>query len=86
LVDGGYSVERLDEAVGGDLLTDDLNADFTTVAGLILTVLNRIPVEGDKVRFGHYELEVIDMDGRRVDKLLIRALPLENGDEATSAS
>jgi putative hemolysin len=86
LVDGNFSVERLDEALGGDLLTDDRTADFTTVAGLILTELNRIPVEGDKVRFGHYELEVIDMDGRRVDKLLIRALPLDNGDTDPNAS
>lgn len=83
LVDGGYSIERLDEAAGGDLLIGDPGGDFTTVAGLILAVLNRIPVEGDKVRFGHYELEVIDMDGRRIDKALIKALPADDGDELT---
>lgn len=80
LVDGGYSIERLDEAVGGDLLADASATDFTTVAGLVLAVLNRIPTEGDKVRFGHYELEVIDMDGRRVDKVLIKALPADADD------
>ncbi len=86
LVDGGYAVERLNEALGGDLMVDEPSPDFSTVAGLILSSLNRIPVEGDKVRFGRYEFEVIDMDGRRVDKLIVTALPARDSNESTDRS
>ncbi|HYF64033.1 MAG TPA: hemolysin family protein [Herpetosiphonaceae bacterium] len=46
--------------------------EYTTLAGLILTRLNAIPVVGNMVTAGPYILEVIDMDERRIDKVLIR--------------
>jgi putative hemolysin len=51
--------------------------EYTTLAGLILTRLNVIPIVGNTVTAGPYVLEVIDMDERRIDKVLIR--PLEPG-------
>jgi putative hemolysin len=44
---------------------------FETVAGLILVLLGRIPQVGDRVRWQEYTLEVVDMDGQRIDKILI---------------
>lgn len=46
--------------------------EYTTLAGLILTRLNAIPVAGNTLAAGPYILEVIDMDERRIDKVLIR--------------
>jgi putative hemolysin len=48
--------------------------EYTTLAGLILTRLNAIPVVGNTVTAGPYVLEVIDMDERRIDKVLVRPL------------
>jgi putative hemolysin len=48
--------------------------EYNTVAGLIIHELERIPSEGEKLRWKEYEFEVIDMDGTRVDKLLFRKL------------
>jgi putative hemolysin len=46
--------------------------DFETVAGFVIALLGRIPVVGDTVHWEHYRFEVVDMDGKRVDKLLVR--------------
>jgi len=46
--------------------------DVSTVAGLVTTVLGRIPQEGEKATWAGLELEVVDMDGVRVDKLIVR--------------
>lgn len=44
--------------------------DDEPVAGLVMTLLGRIPRAGDRVEFGPLSLEVADMDGFRVDKVL----------------
>jgi putative hemolysin len=57
---------------------------FQTLAGLIVNRLDRLPVEGETFRAGGFEFEVIDMDRQRIDKVLIRRLPLaEAGEPAT---
>lgn len=75
LVDGSASIEDLNEAIGGALEQDDGGLDFTTVGGLVLSTLNRIPIEGDIIQAGRCTLEVMDMDGRRVDKVLVKLTP-----------
>lgn len=69
LVDGHYSLH--------DFLThfelDDLIPDYdvTTVSGLIITELGHIPKQGEKLTWNRFELEIIDMDGVIIDKILI---------------
>ena len=48
--------------------------DFSTLAGFLVTMLGRIPAEGDAVEAQGWRLEVVDMDGRRVDKILATRL------------
>nr|WP_255702270.1 hemolysin family protein [Flavobacterium sp. WG47] len=72
LVDGLYSLH--------DFLTyfdmDDLTNDYevTTVSGLIMTEMGKIPTQGEKLVWNRLELEVIDMDGVKIDKVLVKAL------------
>jgi putative hemolysin len=47
---------------------------FTTVGGLILKYLNHYPVTGEKIKWRSFELEIIDMDNTRIDKILITKL------------
>jgi CBS domain containing-hemolysin-like protein len=49
--------------------------DYSTLAGLILHLLARIPLVGEHVEFNGWQLEVVDMDGRRIDKVLASRLP-----------
>ena len=70
LVDGGAGVEDLADTLGIKL--DSVPRDYSTVSGIVLAELERIPATGDTVRWRGLVIEVVDMDGRRIDKLLIR--------------
>jgi putative hemolysin len=66
LVDGRAPIEEL-------ITRLDLNiesGDYHTAAGLALDRLARIPAEGDRFVLGDWRVEIIDMDGKRIDKLL----------------
>ena len=44
--------------------------EYNTISGLILDQLERIPKEGDQLRWLNFTLEIVDMDGARIDKVL----------------
>jgi putative hemolysin len=54
------------------LMLPDLPAEgsYHTLAGLLLALLRRVPAPGDRIVFGGWRFEVVEMDGRRVDKVL----------------
>jgi len=70
IVDGHYSLH--------DFLThfelDELITDFdvTTVSGLIVTQLGYIPKQGEKLTWNHFEFEIINMDGIKIDKVGVK--------------
>ncbi len=49
--------------------------DFDTLAGFVLHELEHIPVTGETFEWRGFEIEVIDMDGQRIDKLLVKISP-----------
>ena len=67
LVDGQTDIEELADVLGEDFGEKE---GFHTIAGLVLHQLSRVPDEGEKLQIGRFEVEVIDMDDRRIDKLL----------------
>ena len=70
LVDGQYSV--IDFLKEFDIpIENDFEGDFTTVAGLIINTHEILPNVGDRFIMGDYELEIIDKDGQRIDKIMI---------------
>jgi putative hemolysin len=68
LVSGWMPADEFTERLG---LSRDLAGDYETVAGLVLNQLHRLPQLGDKVEAGGWLFEVLDLDGRRIDKLLV---------------
>lgn len=66
LVDGRVAIEEL----SGKLGLKEVNGDFNTAAGLALERLARIPSEGETFDIEGWRVEVLDMDGKRIDKLL----------------
>jgi putative hemolysin len=70
LVDGSAGIEELAEHVG--LRLDAGPRDYSTVSGLVLAQLERIPSPGDVTTWQGLTIEVVDMDGRRIDKVLVR--------------
>ena len=55
--------------------------DFITLAGFILEKMKKIPATGEKFRWNNYEIEVMDMDKSRIDKVLVQKLEEEQAEE-----
>jgi putative hemolysin len=72
LVDGALPLDRFSEELA---IAVEGSWDFDTVAGLVLDRMGTIPRAGDKCRWGDYVLEVLDMDGNRIDKVLVTREP-----------
>ncbi|MCU7549315.1 hemolysin family protein [Chitinophagaceae bacterium LB-8] len=70
LVNGTTAIETMLEALGEDIRTER-DADYNTVAGLVLHHAEHIPKAGFSFDWRNYKVEVIDMDGHKIDKVLI---------------
>jgi putative hemolysin len=83
LVDGQTDIDELANVLGEDFGEAD---GFHTIAGLVLHHLSRVPGEGEILQLGRFEVEIIDMDDRRIDKLLFRQiLPAGSVSDAKAA-
>ena len=76
LVEGTTPIDEINILIG----IEEINSEgrFDTIAGFLLDHLNKVPQEGDRVVKYGYSFEIIDMDGMRVDKILIKNLSLNN--------
>ena len=68
LVSGSASADLLADRIGVNMPGE---RDYSTVAGFALSVLRQIPETGEIFKFDGYRFEVVDMDGRKIDKLLV---------------
>ena len=68
LVSGAANADLLSDRIGVAMPGD---RDYSTVAGFALSVLRKIPETGEIFKFDGYRFEVVDMDGRKIDKLLV---------------
>ncbi|NYZ16898.1 HlyC/CorC family transporter [Azospirillum sp. RWY-5-1] len=69
LVEGWMPVDEFEDRVGVRGLRGA--GDFHTMAGFVLNRLGHVPKAGEAVEFGGARFEVVDMDGRRIDKILV---------------
>ncbi|MBW4438619.1 MAG: hemolysin family protein [Pleurocapsa minor GSE-CHR-MK-17-07R] len=83
LVDAIIPFDRVHEELGIPYPDpDEINhGEFTTLAGLVMALLNRIPTAGDIAEVEGFTIEVLDMDGRRVDKVQVTKVKKEDSDE-----
>lgn len=68
LVAGWMPVDEFADVLGLRLETD---RDYQTVAGMVLDRMGRLPQVGESLEEGGWRIEVVDLDGRRIDKLLV---------------
>jgi len=71
LVDGGLATDDLRELLSLHELPDEDDRDYNTLAGMVIAQFGRIPHAGESFVWKDYRFEVVDLDGARVDKLLI---------------
>jgi putative hemolysin len=67
LISGSLSADALSDHLGISLPED---RDYSTVAGFALSVLQHLPDTGERFRHGEWRFEIVDMDGRKIDKLI----------------
>ena len=72
LVDGSMSIDDVERLLGaGNMRSGD---DYTTLAGFVLAQLGHLPATGEGFRWRSLRFEVVDLDGRRIDKVLVQRL------------
>ncbi|MET0606090.1 MAG: hemolysin family protein [Beijerinckiaceae bacterium] len=72
LVAGWMPVDEFADRIG---LTLPANRTYETAAGLVIAKLGRLPAVGETIDVARFRIEVVDLDGRRIDKLLVSPLP-----------
>jgi putative hemolysin len=82
LVSGAASADLLSDRLGMNLPHD---RDYSTIAGFALSVLKHLPETGEKFRHDGWSFEVVDMDGRKIDKL-IASRPRKKATDSAAAA
>ncbi len=86
LLDGSLPLHEMIVTLGLPTEAEDSLPPVNTVGGLVMSMLGRIPKAGDKTEWAGITLEVVDMDGARVDKVMAMTLPSPKavGDDGAS--
>jgi putative hemolysin len=75
LMDGLIPVPELKDRLELKELPDEERGRYNTLAGMIMLLLGRLPATGDVVEWDRWRFEVVDLDGKRVDKVLVTLAP-----------
>lgn len=73
LVNGGIPVRELNKVLKQEFLPKS-DTEYTTLAGFVNFHLSRLPYTGEKFEYNDFELEIIDKDGTKIDKILLKKL------------
>lgn len=72
LMDGLIPIPELKDRLGLKDVPEEDRGRYNTLAGMVMLLLGRLPLTGDSVEWGGWRFEVVDLDGKRVDKLLVQ--------------
>ena len=75
LLDGLMPVSELKARLDIRDLPEEDRGRYNTVAGLLLSVSGHLPAVGERIECGDWTFEVVDLDGRRIDKVLAARTP-----------
>jgi putative hemolysin len=84
LLDGMLPVEEFLELFGMEEWESEERGSYQTLGGFVITHLGRIPAAADHFEWQSMRIEVMDMDGNRVDKVLVIPKPVKSADTAKS--
>lgn len=83
LVEGSLATDDLRELLQLDELPNEKHGDYYTLAGMLIDMLGHIPVAGENTVWQQWKFEIADLEGARIDKVLIA--PLTKNDVADEA-
>ncbi|MDL1861134.1 HlyC/CorC family transporter [Betaproteobacteria bacterium PRO7] len=70
LLDGLIPIPELKDRLGFTLVPEEELGRYNTLSGMVMLLLGRVPHTGDAVEWAGWRFEIVDMDGRRIDKVL----------------
>ena len=71
LVDGMVAIDEIKDLTGLSLLPGEESGEFQTLGGFMMARISRVPAVGDHIAVKGFRFEVVNMDGRRVDRVLV---------------
>lgn len=77
LLDGQIPLPELKDLLELDAVPEEERGRYHTLSGMMLLLLGRIPREADTVNWEDWRFEIVDMDGKRIDKVLATAIKAE---------
>jgi putative hemolysin len=80
LIDGSLSTEDLRELLTLGTLPAEEDHDYNTVAGMVIARFGRIPHAGEHFEWANWRFEVVDLDGARIDKLLVQSVAQDDAE------
>lgn len=83
LLDGALPIDEVNDHLPTFAVPADEAGDYQTLAGFVLTRLKHVPKVGEIFEWGEVRFEVVDMDGPRIDKLLVQTVEPPTTDSAT---
>jgi putative hemolysin len=88
LIDGLMPIPELKDRLDLHRVPEEERGRYNTLSGMVMLLLGRVPRTGDSVDWESWRLEIVDMDGKRVDKVLAspRVRELPRSDTATSGT
>jgi putative hemolysin len=81
LVDGMIPVDEFKEIFDLDSLPGEKQDAYQTLGGFIFTRMGRVPSVSESFEWNHLRFEIVDMDGKRIDKVLVSRVPTEQSPE-----
>ena len=81
LIDGKLQIDDLKEVLKIPKLPEEESGSYQTLGGLVMLQVGRVPVTGDVFEAAGHRFEVVDMDGKRVDKVLVTRVEKPEGEE-----
>jgi putative hemolysin len=81
LLDGMLPMDEFKDLLGLGRLSEEKTGRFLTLSGYVLTKMGRIPKTGDRFDSAGLKFEIMDMDGNRIDRVLVSPLQAGNGNE-----
>lgn len=80
LVSGAVSTDDLRELLQLDELPNEQEGDYYTLAGMLIELFGHIPVKGESTLWNRYKFEVADLDGARIDQVLVTPVASDEHD------
>jgi len=82
LLDGHIPIPELKDRLELDEVPDEERGRYHTLSGMVMLLMGRVPRTADVVHWEQWRLEIVDMDGRTIDKVLAtrEALPADSAD------